>query len=88
MTIAQKVHLAIVGIINLFLVGRMVTVAWNGNDKAIIVIIFGHLLLIFLNALVWMTLKLLKSDVSIVYKITTLSLIVLYIPALMTASLY
>jgi len=88
MTKTDKAHLLIIATVNLILVSKMVTIAWEGNDKAIILIIFGQPALIFINSLVWLTLKLLKRKEYKIYKITTLGLIALFIPALGTASLY
>lgn len=48
-----KIHLAVSITINILLVFKMINLAWNGNDKAIGILIFIYLLLIVINALMW-----------------------------------
>ncbi len=88
MTKISKIHLTIISIINLALILKMISIAWAGNDKAIILVIFGYPALIIVNALVWLTLRILKRLEYKIYKITTVGLAVLFIPTLILSSLY
>ena len=65
---------------------HMIRTAWYGNDKAILLTVVGFPVLILLNALIFLILKLLKRSESKIYKISTIALIVLFIPTLMIAS--
>ena len=85
---SYKIHLAIISIINLVIIGKMINIVWGGNDKTIVLIIFGYPILIILNGLVWMVLKIKNNPVFKVYKFTTLGLVVFFIPILVIASLY
>lgn len=88
MTRVGKIHLAIILTLNLVLVVKMVSVAWQGNDKAIILVLFGYPILIILNGLVWLILRLLKRPEHKIYKIATLGLLALFIPTLFVSSMY
>ena len=88
MTRVGKIHLAIILILNLALVVKMISVVWEGSDKEIILLMLGYPLLIFLNALVWLILRLLKRREHEIYKITTFGLLALFIPTLIVSSLY
>jgi len=88
MTKISKIHLTVISIINLTLILKMISIAWDGNDKAIILVIFGYPALTVVNALVWLILRLLKRPEFKIYKITTLGLAILFIPTLIASSMY
>ena len=88
MTKKDKIHLVIISIINLGIVSKLVSVAWEGNDKAIILVIFGYPTLILVNGLLWLTLRMLKRQENKVYKITTIGLAVLFFPTLIISGMY
>jgi hypothetical protein len=88
MTKTDKVHLFVIATLNLFLVAKMISTAWEGNDKAIILIIFGQPFLIFVNAAVCLVLRTLKRKEYKIYKFITIGLIALFLPALGAASMY
>ena len=88
MTKISKIHLTIISVINLALVVKMISIAWGGNDKAVILVIFGFPILTIVNALVWLTLRILKRPEYKIYKMTTIGLAVLFIPTLIVSSMY
>lgn len=88
LTKSNKIHLTILAIINLIVIGKLVGMAWEGNDKAIILVIFGYATLTILNGLVWLTLKILKRPEYKIYKISTIGLAILFIPTLIASSMY
>jgi len=75
-------QLIVAAIINLSIVAFLVNKAWNGNDKAIILVIFFYPVLIIANSIFWMGSK------SKAYKITTIGLLILFLPVLIIASWY
>lgn len=83
-----KIHLAIVTIINTIFIYRLITIAWIGNDKSIILVIFGYPFFILLNAILWGTFSYFKRIESNIYKLMTISLAILFIPTLIISSLY
>jgi len=88
LTKLNKIHLTIITIINLIIIGKLIGVAWEGNDKAIILVIFGYTTLTILNGLVWLILRILKRPEFKIYKITTIGLAALFIPTLILSSMY
>ena len=88
MNTSNKIHLTIISLTNLILISFMIQTAWQGNDKAILVIILLYPLLTLLNAIVWFILFILKRSESKFYKWNTIGLIILLIPALAIASIY
>ncbi len=88
LTKSNKIHLIILLIINLLVIGKMLDIAWEGNEKAIILVIFGYSTLTFLNGLVWLTLTILKRPENKIYKISTIGLTILFIPTLIASSMY
>lgn len=88
LTNRDKIHLIIISIINLGLIFKLINIAWEGNDKAIILVIFGYPTLIILNGLVWLILGVLKRPESKIYRILTIGLTVLFIPTLIISSMY
>lgn len=88
MTDRQKIHLLLNMTINLVIVGLLIRQAWEGNDKAIILMIFVYPLLIIINAIIWGTLRSFRRTESEKYRLTTLALLVLLIPAVLIATMY
>lgn len=84
----SKIHFTIILILNLVLVLKMISIAWEGNDKALLIIILGHLTLTILNSTVWLILKFLKLQEYFIYKVNTIGLLLLFIPAIIISSLY
>lgn len=83
----NKIHLCIILLLNLVLISFMICTAWHGNDKAILVIILLYPILTLLNAIVWFVLFILKRSESKIYKWNTIGMIILFIPALLTAGM-
>lgn len=88
MTNFNKIHLAIISIINLILITKIINIAWEGNDKAILLVIFAYSALTIVNAFVWLILKVIKKAEYKIYKTTTIGLVVLFIPTIILSSLY
>lgn len=84
----DKIHLSIISIINFSLIIKLVVSAWNGNDKAIILVVFGYIALILINSIIWLLLKKLKRPENKIYKIVITGLALLFIPTVIIASLY
>lgn len=84
----SKIHLIIILAINLILILILINFTWNGNDKAIILTVIGYLLLIIINAIIWLALNYYKKSEYRIYKITTISLVILFIPMLIVSSMY
>lgn len=85
---SNKIHFSILSIINLIIIGKLLSVAWNGNDKSIFVVIFGYSALIILNALTWLILVILKSAENKIYKTSTIGLAILFIPTLLLSIIF
>ena len=81
-------HLIIISVINLALVVKMISKVWTGNDKAIIFVVFAYLILILINAFIWLLLNIYKKVEYKIHKKTTLFLAVLFVPVLIVSSLY
>ena len=88
LTKSNKIHLAFLSLINFMLIGKLVSITWDGNDKAVILLILGYLTLIILNGLVWLTLKILKKSEYKIYKFSTIMLVIIFVPTLILSSLY
>ena len=88
MTKVNKIHLTIISIINLIFVAKIISIVWEGNDKAIILVIFAYPILTIINGFVWLTLRLLKRPEYEIYKMTTIGLAILFIPTLILSCLY
>lgn len=84
----SKIHLIIILAINLILILILINFTWNGNDKAIILTVIGYHLLIIINAIIWLVLNYYKKSEYRIYKITTISLVILFIPMLIVSSMY
>lgn len=81
-------HLIVASIINLFLMVLLIRTAWSGNDKAILLVIFYYPLLIPVNLISWLTLSARRKTQYKAYRLTTIALILLFLPVLMIASMY
>lgn len=88
MILINKTHLVIVSLINLTLILKLISVVWSGNDKAIIIMIFGYTILMIANVIVWLVLVFLKRPEFKIFKMTTTGLAILFIPTLIVSSLY
>ena len=84
----DKIHLIIISIINLSIIFKLIVTAWNGNDKGIILVVFGYIALIIINCIIWLTLRTLKRPENKIYKIVTFGLVLLFIPTVIISSLY
>lgn len=84
----DKIHLSIISVINFSLIIKLVVSAWNGNDKAIILVVFGYIALMLINSIIWLLLKKLKRPENKIYKIVITGLTLLFIPTVIIASLY
>ena len=85
---ADKIHLLTILMLNFGIVLKLINVSWNGNDKAILLIVFGYPLLIIINGLIWLVLKSLKKPQSEIYKIITMGLLILFIPTIIISIIY
>lgn len=83
-----SIHQAISVFINLFLIGQLIKQAWDGNDKAIILVIFLYPILIIVNSLIWWVLSKKRKKESKIYKLTTIGLIILFLPSIVIAGMY
>jgi hypothetical protein len=88
MTNNQKIHQLLTIAANLTIVGLLISKAWNGNDKAIILVIFLYPTLIFVNSIIWLTLSSKRKTESKIYRLTTIGLLILFLPVLIIASMY
>ena len=79
-------HSIVVFIINAAVVMWLVKTSWEGNDKAIILVIFFYPLLILVNGLVWMALSSKRKPESKVYRGMTIGLLIMFLPVLFIAS--
>jgi hypothetical protein len=86
MTEREISHSIFASIINLILVGLLVKTSWDGNDKAIILVLFFYPVLISINLIIWMTLSSKRKSESKIYRTTTIGLIVLFLPVLILAT--
>lgn len=84
----NKMHLAIVLLINILVVSKLIHFSWIGNDKAILVVGFYYFILILLNMVSWLILDYFKREAARIYKISTVGLIVLIIPILVVTMLH
>ena len=69
-------------LINLAVIGFLIAKVWNGNDKAILMVIFFYPLLILFNGVMWMLLR------SKAFQVSTIALLVLFLPVLLIATMY
>ena len=88
LTKSNKIQLTIISIINIIIIVKLISIAWTGNDKGIIIVLFGHIALTVINAVVWLVLRIINRKEFMIYYITTLILAVLYIPTMILASIY
>ena len=78
----ETIQLIIAFIANMIIVGYLVNRIWEGNDKAIILILLFYPVLLVINAILWLTTK------SKVFKYTTLGLLLFFVPVLIISSWY
>ena len=88
MTKTEKIHLIVISVINFSVIFKLISSAWNGNDKGIILVIFGYTALTIINGIVWLIFKILKRPEKKIYKITSVGLILLFIPTVIISGLY
>ena len=81
MTDREINQLIIASLVNMGMIVFLVHQAWDGNDKAIILIIFLYPLMALVNGLLWMSTK------SKAFMVTTISLLILFLPVLFIASM-
>lgn len=84
----SKKHLLIASIINLAIIFRLINIAWDDSDKGIIAVIFGYPIVILANTVVWLSLRIAKQPACTIYKITSIALLLLFIPVLILAGSY
>jgi hypothetical protein len=83
----SKLHLIIALSINLAIIARLINMTWDVNDKAILIVIFYYPVLILANAIIWWRLRIIKHPAYVLYKMTTIGLLFLFIPVVVLASL-
>ncbi|WP_276373965.1 hypothetical protein [Chryseolinea sp. H1M3-3] len=66
----------------------LIKTAWEGNDKAIILLMFYYPALIVANVLVWAVLRIFKQQEARIYGTIALCLVILFAPLLYIASQY
>lgn len=84
----NKIHLFLTLLINFLVVLKLIHFSWMGNDKAILVLGFYYFILIFLNMASWLILEYFKKESARIYKISTVSLVILILPIFIIASLH
>jgi hypothetical protein len=88
LTESSKIHLIILSLFNLIIIGILVSMVLDGNDKSIILLILGYPALTFLNGIIWLILAILKRPEYKIYQTTTIWLCILFIPTLIASSMY
>ena len=78
----NKLHFTIVSVANVALIINLLRLAYLANDQGIILVAFGYPFLIFVNTLLWVIFSLLNKEDYKVYRISTIGLILFYIPAI------
>ena len=81
MTDREINQLIIASLINIGLIAVLIHKAWDGNDKAMILVIFLYPLLAMVNGILWMSTK------SKPFMVTTISLLILFLPVLFIATM-
>jgi hypothetical protein len=82
MTDSEKIQ-SVLGVpVNLIVVGFLIKQAWDGNDKAIILVMFFYTLLILINFVIGWIIR------SRVYRAIAIALLVLFLPVLIISSWY
>jgi hypothetical protein len=77
-----RAHLIIASIINAVVIGALIYVARVGDDKAILIFIFGYALLLFVNIMMWAT----AGKAGKAYMFITIALSILFLPLWFSAS--
>jgi hypothetical protein len=84
MTEKEINHVIAAVLINTLLVVLLIKISWNANDKAIALMLFLYPLVMAGNLIVWLNLKS-KSPAYKAYRLTTIILILLFLPLLLIA---
>jgi hypothetical protein len=84
----ENKHLGLAVAINLLLIGLLTNAVWENNDKALVLVIILYPLLLLVNATIWIVLATMRKASARVYKITTIGLIVVFMPVLILAMFY
>jgi hypothetical protein len=87
MKVKENIHLLLAVSINLLIIWQLLRATWEGNDKAIILVIFFYPLLIVVNTILWQAFRK-SSNISRVYKLITIGLTILFLPVLIMATSY
>ena len=82
MTRREINQLLVTATVNLSVIALLISKAWNGNDKAIILVIFFYPILIIANGIFWMASK------SKAFRITTITLLLFFLPVLFIAAMH
>lgn len=88
LTESSKIHLIILSLFNLIIIGILISMVLDGNDKSIILLILGYPALTLLNGIIWLILAILKRPEYKIYQTTTIWLCILFIPTLIASSMY
>ena len=88
LTESSKIHLIILSLFNLIIIGILISMVLDGNDKSIILLILGYPDLTLLNGIIWLILAILKRPEYKIYQTTTIWLCILFIPTLIASSMY
>lgn len=78
----------LVGIVNYIVIHWIVWFAWTGSDKSVFVSACAYLMLILLNAVLWVIASLRNKKYSAIYKFSTITLLLFLIPILFILTLY
>ena len=70
MSLKENIHTFFIWLLNLSVIFKLVSIAWKGNDKAVLVVFFGYSILISLNAILWLLFILFKGPERKVYKLS------------------
>ena len=88
MTLKEICHWIIGIAVSLTVTIFLIRTAWQGNDKAILLVMFYYPILIIANALAWTVLRLLRQQEAKIYGTIALCLVILFAPVLYIASQY
>ena len=74
--------------VNLTVIIFLIKAAWEGNDKAMLLVLFFYPVLIVINSLVWLVLRTLKKSDARIYGTLAVWLTILFVPVLLIAAMY
>ena len=86
MTLKEICHWTIGIAVSLTVTMFLIWTAWEGNDKAILLVMFYYPVLIVANALVWTVLRLFRQQEAKICGTIALCLVILFAPVLYIAS--